>query len=475
MGNCAPYTTRTEASSPPQSGLGYREPDVWRRRTLVADNSSAATALQPRFRQASLERGISPPERRPSLTARTQSNQQQQFIGRPPPPPPPQPVNRRNSSNDKRSQLTKKYAYIPDNYTSLEQVTAALREAGLESSNLIVGIDFTKSNEWTGKHSFRGQSLHKLGDQPNPYEQAITIIGKVLAPFDDDNLIPCFGFGDMTTHDTHVFSFHPDNSPCHGFEEVLSCYKKIVPHLRLAGPTSFAPIVEAAVDIVERNHGQYHVLLIIADGQVTRSVDTDDGELSPQEKKTIDSIVMASAYPLSIVLVGVGDGPWDDMKKFDDKLPARDFDNFQFVNFTAIMGRNASAAEKEAAFALAALMEVPLQYKATMELGILGQVTGKAKRVVPRPPPLPAAQTQRSYVPQQSRRPERSSTLQRSSSSPAQSSNDDQSQTCPVCLTNAKDLAFGCGHMCCRDCAESLIRCPICRTIITSRLRVYTG
>lgn len=30
------------------------------------------------------------------------------------------------------------------------QVTTALREAGLESSNLILGIDFTKSNEWTG-------------------------------------------------------------------------------------------------------------------------------------------------------------------------------------------------------------------------------------------------------------------------------------------------------------------------------------
>lgn len=34
-----------------------------------------------------------------------------------------------------------------------EQVTEALREAGLESSNLIVGIDFTKSNEWTGSCS----------------------------------------------------------------------------------------------------------------------------------------------------------------------------------------------------------------------------------------------------------------------------------------------------------------------------------
>jgi len=365
----------------------------------------------------------------------------------------------------RRAVISKKYSYIPDTFTSLDQVAAALRQQGLESSNLILGIDFTKSNEWTGKQSFGGQSLHRLGDTPNPYEQAISIIGKTLAPFDEDNLIPCFGFGDATTHDGNVFSFHRDNSPCHGFEEVLACYRKIVPHLRLSGPTSFAPIVEAAVDIVDRSRGQYHVLVIVADGQVTRSVDTGDSDLSPQEKRTVDSIVMASSYPLSIILVGVGDGPWEDMQKFDDKLPARDFDNFQFVNFTSIMARSTTAQQKESAFALAALMEVPIQYKATVELGILGRSTGNAKRVTPAPPPLPPAQRQPSL-----RRG--SSNVNAGSTQPAAPRDD---QVCPICLTNAKDLAFGCGHMCCRECGESLTRCPICRQPIRSKLRLYSG
>jgi E3 ubiquitin-protein ligase RGLG len=269
----------------------------------------------------------------------------------------------------------------------LDQVQVALRQAGLESSNLILGVDFTKSNEWTGKHSFSGRSLHAIGEYPNPYEQAITIIGQTLAVFDEDNLIPCFGFGDASTHDQYVFSFYQDHRPCEGFGEALTRYRQIVPNLKLAGPTSFAPIIEAAVKTVEESGGQYHVLVIVADGQVTRSVDTGPTSLSPQEKSTIDAIVVASEYPLSIILIGVGDGPWDMMREFDDNIPARSFDNFQFVNFSEIMARNLAAPQLEALFALAALMEIPQQYKATMELDLLGRQTGRVPPRGPLPPP----------------------------------------------------------------------------------------
>ncbi|KAI4350610.1 hypothetical protein L6164_005055 [Bauhinia variegata] len=381
-------------------------------------------------------------------------------------------------AGDGGKRLDRRYSRIVDNYNSLEEVTEALAGAGLESSNLIVGIDFTKSNEWTGTKSFNRRSLHHIGDTLNPYEQAISIIGKTLAAFDEDNLIPCYGFGDASTHDQDVFSFYPDERFCNGFEEVLSRYREIVPDLRLAGPTSFAPVIEMAMTIVEQSGGQYHVLVIIADGQVTRSVDTEHGRLSPQEQRTVGAIVEASKFPLSIILVGVGDGPWDMMREFDDNIPARDFDNFQFVNFTEIMSKNIPPSRKEAAFALAALMEIPSQYKAALEGNLLGNRKVSFPRRVPLPPPVYGAASFGASKPSHATSFAPSVPSYHGDSSPVKTappapSSTYDNQVCPICLSNTKDMAFGCGHQTCCECGQDLQSCPICRTPINTRIKLY--
>lgn len=100
-------------------------------------------------------------------------------------------------------------------------------------------------------------------------------------------------------------------------------------------------------------------MVIVADGQVT------------SEEETIQAIVDASNYPLSIVVIGVGDGPWNVMNDLDEKLPSRKFDNFQFVDFHEI---KSTARNPQTAIAIEALSEIPEQYKAIRKLKLIENI-----------------------------------------------------------------------------------------------------
>ncbi|KAE9554201.1 hypothetical protein FO519_002565 [Halicephalobus sp. NKZ332] len=244
--------------------------------------------------------------------------------------------------------------------TSLEGLAMALRKAGLESTNLIFGIDYTASNKYQGERSFYGKSLHSVEETKteNPYQQVIRIMGNSLASFASSGAIPVFGFGDSSTGDWSVFKLKKEEGQCRNLDEVLRVYNEVTPSVDLSGPTNFAPLIYEAIRICQRVQ-DYHILVIIADGQVTN------------ERATRKAIVHACHYPLSIIVVGVGDGPWEMMRVFDESLPKRQWDNFHFVEFHEIM-RASNPGESELAFAVQSLLEVPDQFNTVKRLGLLG-------------------------------------------------------------------------------------------------------
>lgn len=258
-----------------------------------------------------------------------------------------------------------------DELKTMKDVNSAMRQSGIEAATLLVFIDFTGSNRYSGEKTFDGKPLHTIETGVlNPYQEAIQV-AEAVAELDSDGLIPAYGFGDSHTTDKKVFSFEPTGQPCAGMAEVLRRYADVARSVKLSGPTSFVPILDKAIETVKQSAAaneegkmDYHIVLILCDGQVDNP------------KTTRAKIVEASQYPISIVCIGVGDGPWDEMHKLDDNLPGRAIDNFQFVPFYDTYHGTpdpespfAKIENPTVRFAVTALQELPTQYTQMKQKG----------------------------------------------------------------------------------------------------------
>jgi hypothetical protein len=162
--------------------------------------------------------------------------------------------------------------------------------------NLMVAVDFTGSN---GDPS-RPNSLHFMDpNRPNQYVRAIMSVGDILMQYDTDKQVPAFGFGAQLPDGAVSHCFHlnfQQNPYVGGVQGVLDSYGRALASVRLSGPTNFGQIVTTANKLARSSPGVYTVLLILTDGEIT------------DMQQTMDAMVTADDAPLSIVIVGVGNG-----------------------------------------------------------------------------------------------------------------------------------------------------------------------
>ena len=197
--------------------------------------------------------------------------------------------------------------------------------------DLSIAIDFTGSNGWISSSS----CLHYIENGfVNNYEKAIRENYKIISNLNEKDKYDIYGFGaNVDGKFEECFNLNmSDNPSITGIENIISQYKKAVKSVSFSGGTYFAPVINKINDIMKNNiddNFRYHILVIISDGEI------DD------LKSTIDSIIESSKYPLSIIIIGVGDIVCDDMKTLngeDGKLISSDGeilkkDIVQYVHF----------------------------------------------------------------------------------------------------------------------------------------------
>ena len=191
---------------------------------------------------------------------------------------------------------------------------------------LTIGIDFTGSNG----HYKDPPSLHYLGGGLNNYESAIRSCGDIVSAYDKEQSFPVFGFG-FNFIDPYLNNFdgkytdfnYPincdiENPAIKYIDGVLMEYRNFITKIHLSGPTYFSPMINDLIFEVEKEIDEgklfnYHIIMILTDGMI------DD---MPETK---DSLVAASFLPISVIIIGIGNGDFTKMDVLDaDVIPLYD-------------------------------------------------------------------------------------------------------------------------------------------------------
>jgi len=271
-------------------------------------------------------------------------------------------------------QIVVKSIKIEQDTTFLDYVRGGLK------INLAVAVDLTDSNGLAACPT----SLHHLRENngENAYTTAIHTVGEILQDYNFDKRIMGLGFGaKMGGAVSHCFPLNGDarNPYCKGVEGLVNSYMDCLNKVSPAEPTCYSPVLRYAAQDAMRssNEVEYTVILLITDGGVT------------DFQETKHALVQMSKLPISVVLVGVGDGDMSALDQLDsdkarlscgDEQAERDI--VQFVELSKYIDPSSyhhEHYEPRHRLARAVLQEIPRQVTEYM----------RKKGIAPRIPDIP--------------------------------------------------------------------------------------
>ena len=181
--------------------------------------------------------------------------------------------------------------------------------------NMTVAIDFTSSNGTL-------HDIDPLMRKQNDYELALQEVGKILQPYSYKHQFTAKGFGGIPhfiledenrdpEDEVNINCFNLKNDPnsttIASLEDLRKYYVNAINGTTMWGPTLFNPLLDDMENymIYMSGHQMYNCLLILTDGCIH------------DLRETVDRIVRCTAYPLSIIIVGIGDADFSAMETLD--------------------------------------------------------------------------------------------------------------------------------------------------------------
>jgi hypothetical protein len=224
-----------------------------------------------------------------------------------------------------------------------------------EDCQLVLAIDATGSNDRT---RFGGAvNYHDISSPKKNIYESVIDIAATLFKQDRDGTIPLFFFGSTEANNDINYPgvlFAGEYQVKGGDPSaLLAGYRQNIACQTLDGPTDFRQIFSVVANEVRKTK-QYTVLIIISDGGVNVDI---EGHLR--------SLRQISDLPLAITCIGIGNGDFTTMQKFDD-AEGRVLDNFQFTNMADVCSVENLYKMREYFF-YHAFMEVPIHHKLCRE------------------------------------------------------------------------------------------------------------